>query len=420
VSAETAAETTGVATGGAGGQPGDTPGGQTRWRRISTVTLIVLCQSSQSLAYVGMALFLPLIRTELGLSFSQAGLFAVASTATYAVMQIPSGFLADRLGARRVYVVGVLGVNLVSLGIATLPTFALLLVAQAVCGVFRALMFAPGMLLMTREFRPDRRATAMGLFVAFGFSSNIFLNILGPILVESLGWRTLFAIFAGMGMVFLALYLTVGAKTPDTPRSNGVSWGALLRIMRSRILWLCGGIQFVRLSLTMVSTAWWPTYLVVEKGMSLTTAGAVLALGAVLTAPANFLGGYVSDRWGRPLTVIVSSLLVVSSTLVVIVHVYSLAVLLVAVSLNQFFLQIYFGPLFEIPIKAIGAEFAGSISGFSNMWANIGALTSIYLFGALKDHFHTFDIGIYGLVGLCGISLVLVTVVYREMRRGNE
>ena len=79
-------------------------------RKLS-IGLIVACQSTQAIAFGVIALFLPLIREDIDLTFSQAGMLAVASTLTYAVMQIPSGYLADRFGPRRLFVVGLLGTN---------------------------------------------------------------------------------------------------------------------------------------------------------------------------------------------------------------------------------------------------------------------------------------------------------------------
>ena len=62
--------------------------------------LLVLCQSQQVLATGGISLFLPLIRWDVGLDFTQGGTLAAASTLVYALMQIPAGYLADR-GALR-------------------------------------------------------------------------------------------------------------------------------------------------------------------------------------------------------------------------------------------------------------------------------------------------------------------------------
>jgi MFS family permease len=64
--------------------------------RWPAALIVALCQSSQSLLLAGISLFLPLIRRDLGMSFTAAGTLAASSTFTYALMQVPSGFLADR------------------------------------------------------------------------------------------------------------------------------------------------------------------------------------------------------------------------------------------------------------------------------------------------------------------------------------
>lgn len=78
-------------------------------RRGVSIALIVLCQSSQALVTGGIALFLPLIRHDLGLSFAQGGTLAAASTFTYALMQIPVGVLADRVDTKKMFLVGCSG-----------------------------------------------------------------------------------------------------------------------------------------------------------------------------------------------------------------------------------------------------------------------------------------------------------------------
>jgi MFS family permease len=67
----------------------------------SPVAIIVGGQSFQALATGGIALFLPLIRTDLGLTFAQAGTLAVVSTFVYAMMQIPAGYVTDRIDPKR-------------------------------------------------------------------------------------------------------------------------------------------------------------------------------------------------------------------------------------------------------------------------------------------------------------------------------
>src|SRR6516225_4564601 len=87
---------------------------------VLTIVLLVLCQSQQLLALGGLSLFLPLIRQNVGLDFTQGGTLAAASTLVYALMQIPAGYLADRFGARRLFLVGLIGTSVLSLSFALL------------------------------------------------------------------------------------------------------------------------------------------------------------------------------------------------------------------------------------------------------------------------------------------------------------
>lgn len=382
--------------------------------RRMTVLLIVMSQSTQALAFGSIALFLPLIRTDLGIGFGVSGLLAVATTSTYAAMQIPAGYLSDRFGPHRLFVLGLLGSNLAFLTFSLLDSFAVLLAVQAVSGVFRALVFAPGLMLISTHFAPDRRSTAMGLYVAGGFSSNIVLSLVGPLLVEPLGWRRLFALSAIVALLTVLAYARLG-RVVRTSRPTPPALRDLALIAREPILWAAGAVQFVRLAVVAGVTFWLPSYLVDERGYSLGVAGGIIALGAALTAPSNFLGGVVSDRTGRPLTVIRVSLLVLASTLAALTAVRSLTAVILIVAIQAIFLQVYFGPLFEVPITVLGPRTAGSVSGFSNLFANLGSLSATYALGVLRDTSDSFALGFHVLGALCLLALLATIPVARIM-----
>ncbi|WP_285548562.1 MFS transporter [Actinoplanes regularis] len=375
--------------------------------RRAIVTLLVVCQSTQALIFGGIALFLPLIRADLGLTFTQAGTLAAASNLSYALMQVPSGFLADRFSPRTLFLTGLLGTNLLAAAFAVLTSYQLLLVNQACAGVFRALVFAPGLLLISEEFPSDRRATAMGLYVAGGFSSNILLSSTGPLLVEPLGWRLLFGLFAATGLLTLALYRwATGPVAPKPPADDPVRLADLAGLLRHRIVWLTGVIQFTRLAVAQGFTFWLPTWLVVDRGQSLTTAGLVAALGAAVTAPANYLGGYLSDRLGRPLLVIGGSLTILTAGLALLTYVPGIPAVLVVIALISLVVQVYFGPLFALPIAVLGTRRAGLLSGFGNFCANLGGFAFVYALGAVKDTTGSFRAGFLSLSALCVVALV--------------
>jgi nitrate/nitrite transporter NarK len=368
-------------------------------------TLIVACQSMQSLAFGGIALFLPLIRKDIGLSFAQGGALAAVGTLTYALMQIPSGYLADRFDPRRLFTVGLLGVNLLSLAFALLHSYEQLLVNQALSGIFRSLVFAPGMLLISRLFPPDRKATAMGLYVAGGFSSNIVLSALGPVLIAPLGWRWLFVLFSVSALVILGVFAAVGAPAPQTFDGSPPRLADLGRLLTNGIVCLSGFIQFVRLAVVTGVNFWLPSLIVDDKGFSLTIAGAVVAIGSAVTAPSNFLGGWISDRLGRPLLVIGLSLTVLAAMLFSLSVVDGLVPLIVVVSIASVVIQLYFGPLFAVPLKHVPSANAGLVSGFCNFCANLGGFASTFGLGVIKDWSGSFDVGLWTLASMCLAAL---------------
>jgi predicted MFS family arabinose efflux permease len=388
-------------------------GGVIRNRRGISVALIVLCQSSQALVTGGIALFLPLMRGDLHLSYAQGGTLAAASTFTYALMQVPVGVLADRVDTKRLFLVGLVGVNVLACGFAVIGSYPLLVVNQAVSGVFRSMAFAPGLILIGRQFPSGKQATAMGLFVAGGFSSSIVLNLTGPLLVGPLGWRGVFLISAGVGVVTLVLYWLVGDAGTEGRVRRQLPLRELPGLLRHPVVYVTGVIQFVRLATTHGVIMWLPTFVVVQKGLSIQAAGLLVALGAALTAPSNIMGGYVADRTGRPLAVVGFSLSVVALSLVGLVLVDSLWLLIVVVAVNSVVIQLYFGPLFAIPIQFLGRSVAGAISGFGNFCANLGGFAAVWALGGVKDATGSFTLGFLLLAGLCVVGIGAVLVVRR-------
>lgn len=374
-------------------------------------TLIVIAQSTQAIAIGAIALFLPLIRSDLGLTFTQAGLLAAVATLSYALMQVPAGVLADRVSPKTLFVAGVAGANALAILFALANDFVLMLVIQAVAGIFRAAMFIPGMLLMTRHFSEKRRATAMGLFVAGGFTSNIVINLIGPLLVGPLGWQGVIVASSVVGLLFGAVLWFVGDDAPhheaDAPAPTRWVW-------RTPAWWLLGVIQFARLTAVSGYGLWLPAFLIDERGIPLASAGLIVAVSAAITAPSNIGGGILSDRLGRPLLVIAVSLVALTALFSLVGQIASIPVLLVVMGLIAVFIQLYFGPLFAIPRQLFGPGLAGLSSGFGNFVANLGGFSSAFVLGVLKDATGDFTAGFSYLAAVALVGAVAALVLWRQ------
>jgi len=389
--------------------------GKTRGKRngVITVSLVIFCQSFHALTFGGIALFLPLIREDLNINFEQAGMLSAASTFLYALGQIPAGYLSDRFGPKRLFFIGILGTTLLSLNFGMIHSFEWAFANQVASGVFRALLFAPGLSLVASWFPPDRRATAMGLYIVGGFSGNVILSLVGPFLVIRYGWRPPFIFFSVLGVCAAFLYFFLGKEKPASGPGQPVGMLDAFQLFRYPIMWVCAGIQFIRFGVVTSFNFWLPSLLVSDRGLSLQAAGFIFAMGAALTALSNALGGYVSDRLKNPPLVIGGALAVLACTSALLVLVDSVPVLVLVVAINSIFLQIYFGPLFFVPVEVLGQRVAGMSTGFSNMFANIGALVFAYGLGVVKDRSGAFTWGFLAISAACLAGLMLSVVLAR-------
>src|SRR5207244_3050452 len=110
---------------------------------------------------------LPSIREDLGASFTDLQWVIDAYALTLAALVLAAGWLAHRLGRRRVLAVGLGIFSLASLlcGLSPDPTF--LNLSRALQGVGGAIMFAVSLALVAQEFPAGReRGTAMGIYGA--------------------------------------------------------------------------------------------------------------------------------------------------------------------------------------------------------------------------------------------------------------
>jgi len=384
---------------------------------VNTVALVVLCQIVHGITFSAIPLLLPLIREDLQISFTQAGMLSAAVTLSYALGQIPAGFLADRFGPRRLFFIGLLGWSALSLCFGLLHSFWLVMLTQFIAGAFRALMFSPGLALLASWFPPQRRATAMSLYMLGGFAGTIVLSLGGPLLTSLYGWRAAFILFAALGIGAAFLYKAYAREKPRAQPQQHLALSDISQLFRFPIMWVCGGLQFVRFSVVTAFNFWLPSLLVADRGLSVQTAGLVIAMSAAFTAPSNTVGGYVSDRLKNPPLVIGGALAILACTSTLLVVIESIPLLLLVIAVSSIFLQFYFGPLFLVPMEVLGPRIAGTAIGFSNLFANIGGFLTAYVIGVVKDHTGSFTWGFVGISGICLVGVALAVVLARMRKR---
>jgi EmrB/QacA subfamily drug resistance transporter len=170
---------------------------------------------------------LPAIEHDLNASFTDLQWVIDAYTLSLAALVLTAGSLADRLGRRRVFGIGLGIFSVASLlaGLATDPT--MLNLDRALQGVGGAIMFAVSLALIAQEFPAGReRATAMA---AYGATIGVAVAagpLVGGLLVDGLGWRSVFFLNVPIGAAAVAVTFLKLRESRD-PNATRVDWAGL-------------------------------------------------------------------------------------------------------------------------------------------------------------------------------------------------
>ncbi len=128
-----------------------------------------------------------------------------AYLAAVGVAQTVSGWLADRLGRKKVFLAAMALFTVASLLCALAPTFGFLIAARALQGVAGGLMTPVAMAMIYELFEPNERGKALGYFGIAIMVAPAIGPVLSGTLVSSLSWRWLFLINIPIGSVGVPL-----------------------------------------------------------------------------------------------------------------------------------------------------------------------------------------------------------------------
>jgi EmrB/QacA subfamily drug resistance transporter len=167
---------------------------------------------------------LPSIREDLDASFTDLQWVVDAYALTLAALVLTAGSLADRLGRRRLFAIGLAIFTVASLLCALAPDPTFLNLSRALQGVGGAVMFAVSLALIAEEFPAGRaRGTAMG---TYGASIGVAVAIgplVGGALTDSLGWESIFYLNVPIGVAAIAVTYLKLRESRD-PNATRVDW----------------------------------------------------------------------------------------------------------------------------------------------------------------------------------------------------
>jgi predicted MFS family arabinose efflux permease len=269
----------------------------------TTVALLFAAWFIDYVDRIALAVILPTIGDEFNLDRGQQGLLVSVFFVSYAACQIPGGMLADRFGAKRVTCWALLAWSLFTALTGLAWSFTALLLVRFAFGAAEGIFPSASMKALVERTSVGERMGAQGLIM----SSNALASVAAPLAVPPLaavvGWRWAFVLAAGVGvLVYVAVRLWLPAPREHAEGAAPAASGVPLReVLRIGVLWRFSLMLFGYSALMWGLSTWIPSYLNTERGLSLTSAGVLVAVPSLAAALGTLLGGRLSDRFeGHP------------------------------------------------------------------------------------------------------------------------
>jgi EmrB/QacA subfamily drug resistance transporter len=163
---------------------------------------------------------LPSIRDDLGVSISELEWVVNAYALTFGVLLLSGGKLADLLGRRRIFVVGLIIFTAASLWCGLAGSAGSLIAARTVQGVGAALLNPATLSIITATFPPRQRGTAIGIWAGVSALSLAIGPMVGGLLTEHINWSWIFFVNIPVGVLAIVAARLFVDETKDTSRER--------------------------------------------------------------------------------------------------------------------------------------------------------------------------------------------------------
>lgn len=403
------------------------------WTIVITGTAVIMACLGFGRFALGM--LLPSMASSLGLSYSQIGFISTGNFIGYLLAVLLCSPLARRIGSRRLILIalGIISASMLLISRAT--GFLQVLALYTVTGMGSGAANVPMMGLITAWFDRSVRGRAAG-FVVIGSGFAIILSgWLIPFInrtVGSEGWRTSWAILAGMIAVVGAVAWAFLADRPEekglvplgsegrpapvasvhTPASSGTG------IYANRSVLLLGGIYFLFGYTYVIYATFIVTALVKERGFSEAAAGDFWSWVGFLSLFSGPVFGTLSDRIGR------------KAGLMIVFGLQMLAYVMVAADLPPLFLYLsigFFGVCaWSIPSimvaavsEYVGPERALSAFGLITFIFGLGQITGPSVAGMLAETSGSFASSFAMAAAFAAFAIVLASFLRKAHHPGQ-
>ncbi|RVT43960.1 MFS transporter [Sphingobium algorifonticola] len=383
--------------------PADSPAARPTRVRHSVLWLTVLAYMITYMDRVVISTAAPSIQAEFSLSKETMGWILGAFQISYALFQIPGGWLGDRFGPRAALTAVVTWWSAFTAATALTWSAGSIIVCRFLFGMGEAGAFPIATRSLSRWMLPAERGWAQGLTHAGSRMGGAITPLIVVYMIASFGWRAPFLVFALVGLGWAALWWFFYRNSPAEHPGVNAAERALIEdaigqsgkgkpgsvpwriILSAPQIWLLSVMYFCYGWGIVTFLQWFPTYLSDARGLELKAMGIAASIPLLAGVAGDLAGGWLSDtvlrRTGRitfARRLIICVGFIVAAVAVPLAATNADPIAAIAwFGLAVFGLELVVGVAWAIPLD-IGGEYAGSVSAVMNTFGNLaGAIAAV-------------------------------------------
>ncbi|MGN7397786.1 MFS transporter [Peribacillus frigoritolerans] len=361
------------------------------------------------------------IGDEWGLDNSQLGLMSTVFFAAYALMQIPTGFLADKFGRVRVLVIGYIlfGVGTYFSGLAA--SFGIFLLMRALTGLGEGTYYG-SQYGISSSITPKKYRGLISALINSGMAFGISLGFIASsyfTYTSNKGWQFPFYVFAIPTIIvaiLIGLFVRDNQKQEKKQKLIIQEKGSIKQLFTKNhilvyILIFCSLYGFFGM------LTWLPYYLQTTRGVEASQTGIIASLVPWASIPGAIIFGYLSDKIKskKPLIIILAFAGAICQFAIPYIENYSL--LLIGLILYGFLGKLALDPVLISYLADITpSSMYSRVYGFFNFSGMLSSIFAPYITGYFADRTGSLEFGFYLSGGLLLIGAMLFIFTDKRLK----
>jgi len=292
-----------------------------------------------------------------------------------------SGYFSDKVGERRVLVIGLLAFSFGLISAMASVSFVVFVISIAASGLGGGIMLTAGYSAMGRLVR-DSRGIGMGVMNSVYSIGGFVGPFVTTTFLASSSWRTPFMLFGILGIGIIVPAYLFGAPKARSPIKSDPRSTSKLGLLRDRnIIVICVAMLLADFGF-LAFISWTPTFMREELSMSAELVGFWFGLAIASGSLGGVFTGYLFDKIGGKKATMIAGLSSAALTFMLFVR-NDYASTVVFLVLSGFFANCFFSLLTALAQESVEQEDIGTATGIVHNVGRGGTVIAPYIAGII-------------------------------------